>query len=116
MEIILPSPSVYREMLDPNATLPWLRLEPEERQYNKTQYGAYTEYGARICELRLNDASPYRVDSPYVSWVKRLDAADPNRPKGVGLATHLLLVESLEPQGKTLVSDPWFMTEQGINL
>lgn len=116
MEVLTPSISPHRSALDPHGTLPWLVLEPEARLFNQVYFGGFSAAGERLCDVHLSYNSPFAVNAAHVSWVQRLDSATPERPKGVGLAAHILLVEHLAQQNLTLVSDPYFMSDSGIAM
>lgn len=116
VETLYPIASPYRSVLDPKGTLPLLHLVPETQLYNRVYYGVFLPTNVQICELHLSHNSPFEVDAAHVSWVQRLDAGQVDRPKGVGIATHLILMEHLETKGIRLVSDPYIMSPDGIAM
>lgn len=116
VEALTPTISPYRSALDPYGTLPWLALQPEERQFNRVYFGGFSAAGERLCDVHLSYNSPFARNAAHVCWVQRLDDAKLERPKGVGLAAHMLLIEHLGQQGLSLVSDPYFMSESGIAM
>jgi len=102
---------VIREQIDPNRTLPEVKLQISPENVATLGTLVHTKYDLKNGDNKVGEMSINTDKINHVSWIYPINIEDNYQGKGFGLATHVAVIEKSLREGNSLKTHDWSHTE-----